>query len=196
MPKVKVLIPGYAKEEDGKTMACSTVTLIQEEGINMIVDPGMDREALFNALNKCGLTVDDIDFVLLTHCHPDHTLLAGIFTKAAVLDHEEQYFSNGTIITHHGKIPKSQVQMIFAPGHDSNHIVFFVEDSELGKVAVAGDVFWRYDNEEQKTDRESLLSRYDEFAEDNDQLKISRKMILDWADWIVPGHGDMFKLGK
>jgi glyoxylase-like metal-dependent hydrolase (beta-lactamase superfamily II) len=60
-------------------------------------------------------------------------------------------------------------------------------------VVVAGDVFWWADREEQKTDRESLLFHKDPFAKDEKALLASRRKILELADWIIPGHGKMFK---
>jgi len=36
----------------------------------------------------------------------------------------------------------------------------------------------------------------DEFATDIEKLKESRKKVLEIADWIIPGHGKMFKVNK
>ena len=41
MAKTKILVKGYAKEIDGEEHASSTATLIQENGLNIIVDPGI-----------------------------------------------------------------------------------------------------------------------------------------------------------
>jgi glyoxylase-like metal-dependent hydrolase (beta-lactamase superfamily II) len=79
MNKVKVLTQGYAKEIDNGWLASSTVTLIQSNAKNIIVDPGCNRKKLLEKLDKNDLKPFDIDFVLLTHSHSDHSLLAGIF---------------------------------------------------------------------------------------------------------------------
>ncbi|RJQ24449.1 MBL fold metallo-hydrolase [Candidatus Parcubacteria bacterium] len=41
-----------------------------------------DKDLLKETLKKEGLTTNDINYVFLSHCHPDHILLAGIFEKA------------------------------------------------------------------------------------------------------------------
>ena len=81
MAKTKILVKGYAKEIDGEEHASSTATLIQENGLNIIVDPGMDRKALLEGMSKEGLATGDINFVVLTHTHLDHCLLAGILRR-------------------------------------------------------------------------------------------------------------------
>ena len=61
---------------------------------------------------------------------------------------------------------------------------------------MAGDVFWWWDNEEQKTDKESLMARKDPYVKNKEQLNESRKKVLEIADYIIPGHGKMFKVEK
>ncbi|MBU1877039.1 MBL fold metallo-hydrolase, partial [Patescibacteria group bacterium] len=82
MAKVKVLIRGYAKKIENGWLASSTVTLVQSNDKNIIVDPGCNRKKLVEELLKENLKTTDIDFVFLTHFHTDHTLLTGIFENA------------------------------------------------------------------------------------------------------------------
>ncbi|PJE69557.1 MAG: hypothetical protein COU98_01325, partial [Candidatus Staskawiczbacteria bacterium CG10_big_fil_rev_8_21_14_0_10_38_10] len=95
MAKIKVLIKGYAKEKDGEEFASSTTTLIQDNNLNVIIDPGMDKEALLGSLAKEGLKTGDINFVIVTHTHLDHSLLAGIFENAKILDNSDIYSFDG-----------------------------------------------------------------------------------------------------
>jgi len=60
MAKVKILIEGYAREEDDTEFASSTTTLIQEGDLNIIIDPGMNRELLLDVLRKEDLSPDKI----------------------------------------------------------------------------------------------------------------------------------------
>ena len=55
MPTIQILVEGYGREESDGERASSTVTLIRDGGINIIVDPGMDRRALLDILaeNRC-----------------------------------------------------------------------------------------------------------------------------------------------
>jgi len=195
MAKVKVLVEGYAREVNRIEHASSTVTLIQENDKNIIVDPGMDRKKLLEALKKEGLSPKDINVVLLTHMHLDHILLAGIFENAEVYDSSEIYSFNGTIEPSYQEIPYSKIEFISTPGHDEFHTSFSV-DTDEGKVVIASDLFWWKDNQEQKTDRESLLNLEDPYVKDKDALMESRKKVLEIADIIIPGHGKMFKVEK
>jgi len=196
MSKVKILIQGYAREKGGEEFASSTAILIKDSNLNIIVDPGMDRKLLLSALNKENLSLDQIDYVILTHTHLDHSLLAGIFENAKILDNNDIYSFNGNIGEHKGKVPNTDIEIIKTPGHDQFHCSVLVKTEDLGKVIIAGDVFWWADKEEQKTDKQSLLEHKDPYVKNLKSLKESREKILDIADYIIPGHGKMFRSNK
>jgi glyoxylase-like metal-dependent hydrolase (beta-lactamase superfamily II) len=196
MAEVKVLVKGYAKEKDGVEFASSSVTLIQEKDLNIIVDPGMDRNLLLEALKKENLSPEKINYVILTHYHLDHTLLAGIFENARILDNGETYSWDGKIESHDNKVPGTDIEIIKTPGHDMFHCSVLVTDDKLGKVAIAGDVFWWADDEEQKVDKESLIKHEDPYVKNEKELTDSRSKILEIADYIIPGHGKIFKVKK
>ena len=193
MAEVKILVQGYVKEKNGAEFASSTTSLIQEMDLNIIVDPGMNRKLLLEALKKENLSLDKINYVILTHYHLDHSLLAGIFENAKILDNGEMYSWDGKIETHDGKVPGTDVEIIKTPGHDMFHCSVLVKTNEFGKVIIAGDVFWWEDDEEQKTDRESLIRHKDPYMKNKEELMKSRKKVLEMADYIIPGHGPMFK---
>jgi len=194
MAEVKILIEGYAKKITDGWIASSTVSLIKSNGKNIIVDPGCNRIKLLNELKKENLETRDINYVLLTHDHTDHILLAGIFEKAKVLTTEEIYDGDVQII-HNNKIPDIDVKIISTPGHARSHISFLVK-TEKGNILIAGDLWWWTDNEEQKTDYNSLIEKDDPYVRDKDILIKTRKKILKIADYIIPGHGKMFKVEK
>ena len=194
MAEVKVLIQGYAKEENGAEFASSTVTLIRGGDLNIIVDPGMNRKMLLESLKKEGLSPDKINYVILTHYHLDHSLLVGIFENAKILDNSDIYSWDGKIETHGGKVPGTDIEIIRTPGHDMFHCSVLVKTEEFGKIVIAGDVFWWADDEQQKTDRESLLEHKDPYMKNEEELVESRKKILEITDYIIPGHGKMFKV--
>lgn len=196
MTKVKTIIKGYAKEINGEEFASSTVTLIQDEGVKALVDPGMDRAALLESLSKEELKPENINFVIVTHTHLDHSLLAGIFENAKILDNGDVFSFDGRISAHEGRMPGTNIEIIGTPGHDQFHCSVLVNTEDLGKVVIAGDVFWWTDEEEQKTDRQSLLKHKDPYVKDEQALTESRKKILKLADYIIPGHGEMFKVEK
>ena len=192
MAEIKVLIEGYAKETENGWVANSSVVFIKSSRKNIIVDPGFDREKLLNALRKEGLKISDIDFVFLTHGHIDHSLLAGIFEDAKIID-ELCVYQKDIIIQHNGIIPGTDIKVIRTPGHMEEHCSLIV-NTEKGIYAVAGDVFWWLENEKQEVD----INKLDGDPEHMDMKKLiaSRKKLLELADYIIPGHGKMFKVEK
>jgi glyoxylase-like metal-dependent hydrolase (beta-lactamase superfamily II) len=191
MAKVKVLIEGYAKEIKGGWLASSTTALVRSDKIKILVDPGTNRKLLLKRLAEEKLKITDIHFVFMTHCHPDHNLLTGIFSGAKVLDDGLIY--EGDKQTEHQKvIPGTEIKIVPTPGHDEFHSSLVVP-TEKGTVVVAGDVFWWSDNEREDTSSvEVLLDHNDPFVKDEKVLLESRKKVLEIADWIIPGHGKMF----
>ncbi|MBU2545047.1 MBL fold metallo-hydrolase [Patescibacteria group bacterium] len=196
MAEVKILMKGYAKEIEGEEFASSTITLIQDNNLNIIVDPGMNRKGLLDSLAKEGLKSEDINFIIVTHTHLDHSLLAGIFGNAKILDNNNVYSFDGKITEHDSIVPNTEIQIIKTPGHDQFHCSVLINTKNRGKVIIAGDVFWWTDDEEQKLDRQSLLEHKDPYVKDEKVLRKSREKILKIADYIIPGHGEGFKLNK
>lgn len=191
MAEVKILIEGYAKEIKNGWLASSTVTLIESNNKKIIVDPGCNRKSLLDELSKNNLKTEDIDFVFLTHNHTDHALLTGIFENAKVLDDDEIY-DNDKQIEHHNKVPDTDIEIIKTLGHTSAHCSLIVKTNK-GVYVIAGDVFWWMDDEEQKVD----INKTDQaHVSDMKELIESRKKVLELADYIIPGHGKMFKVEK
>lgn len=194
MAKIKILVEGYA--DKNRSVASSTTTLIQENGQNIIVDPGIDRQKLTYALIENDLSPDDINFVVITHYHVDHCALAGIFEKAIIIDDSEWSDFTGSYSKSDGKIPGTEIEIIKTPGHDQFHCVVALTDENDKKYVVAGDVFWFGDNEEVKTDSQSLLERHDPYTKNESDLKASRQKILEIAHYIIPGHGKIIEVKK
>lgn len=191
MAEVKVLIQGYARTIKNGWLASSSVTLVRSNNKNVIVDPGCNRKRILEELSKNNLKTSDIDFVLLTHSHADHIVLSGIFEKAKVLNNEEIY-SNDEQIKHDNKIPGTDLEIIQTPGHTEDHCSLVAKTKE-GVYAVAGDVFWWMDDEKQNID----VNKPDRAHPANmAKLIESRKKVLEIADWIVPGHGSIYKVSK
>jgi|SRR3989344_1831786 len=73
------------------------------------------------------------------------------------------------------------------------HAALIFEEDDLGTVCIAQDVFWWEDGKQDTSSLEVLMNLHDPFASDVAALKESRGKVLEIADWIVPGHGKMFK---
>lgn len=189
--KVKVLIEGYAKEVNGEEFASSSTVLIQDETNNIIVDPGSNRKLLLEKLNLEGLSIQDINIVLLTHNHLDHSLLAGMFENAVIYDDSSISSMDSKIVNHDGFIGGS-IKIISTPGHDQFHMSVLVKNTDKGNVVISGDIFWWADEDKQITDKESLINLEDPYVKNKEQLLNSRRQILETADYIIPGHGKPF----
>ena len=195
MAKVKVLIEGYAKELEKEWIASSTTCLVTAENKKIITDPGCNREKLLTALNKEGLTTDDIDYVFLSHCHLDHILLAGIFQKAKFITFDSNLMYDKDIMLEFDKrILGKDVEIIETPGHVLEHLSLLVNTPD-GKIAIAGDVIWWSEREKQVFDI-NQKDRSQAKGLNVKKLTESRKKLLEIADYIIPGHGKMFKVKK
>lgn len=192
MTKVKVLIEGYAKKANKGWLATSSTTLIEDSGKKILVDPGINRELLLKKLQEHDLTPSDIDIVFMTHYHPDHVFLASMFEKAVIADGDTIYEKDNET-GYEGKVPGTNLEVVLTPGHAHEHAVL-VAITDKGKIVVAADVFWWNDQEKQRTDNiEALINKEDPFTKDWEALKESRRRVLEIADWIIPGHGKMFR---
>lgn len=181
MATVKILLKGYVSADDPNAGSAATITLIIENGKNIVVDPGAvkDRSIIVNALKKENLMPEDINLVCITHSHMDHYMNIGMFPNAKAFDywglwHEDKLddfkeeFSN-------------DIRAIKTSGHNYDGITLLVK-TKKGTIAICGDVFWKKNYPEN-----------DPYATDLKKLQKSREIVLKSADYIIPGHGDMFK---
>lgn len=186
MAKVKVLIPGYTSadsaDQEGEEKTCATITLVRDKNIVMVVDPGVleSQQMLIDALEKEGLKVDDVNIVCLTHSHIDHYRNIGMFPKAKTLEFYGVWDKN-TVDDWKEQFTED-IKIIKTPGHDKTSITLLVKTNE-GVVAICGDVFWKENFPEE-----------DEYADEPEKLKESRKKILEMADYIIPGHAGRYKV--
>ena len=188
MAKVKILIEGYTTADSaasgGEEKTCPTITLVREGDIIMIVDPGVleNQKMLIDKLNEEGLSVDDVNVVCITHSHLDHYRNIGMFPEAKSLEYWG-FWDRNTVEDWKEQFTEN-IRIIKTPGHSYDSITLLVKTNN-GIVAICGDVFWKED-----------FPKDDPYASDKEKLEESRKKILEVADWIIPGHGKMFKVEK
>jgi len=192
MSRVKILIEGYAKQLKNGWVASSTTCLVTTGNKKIITDPGCNREKLLKALKKEDLTVGEISYVFLSHCHPDHILLAAIFSRAKFVTFDANLMYDKDLLLGFDKhIFGKDIEIIETPGHVLEHLSLLVDTPE-GKVAIAGDVVWWTDSEKQVFN----INQEDHSKArgmNMEKLVESRKKLLAVADWIIPGHGKMFQ---
>ncbi|MFH1224720.1 MAG: MBL fold metallo-hydrolase [Candidatus Diapherotrites archaeon] len=183
MAEVKILIRGYVSSDTGGR-TCSTVTLVRDGKVIMVVDPGTLRNprVLLKKLKKEKLTVRDVGWVCITHAHTDHYRNLGLFQNAKVLDFWGVW-DKDTVKDWKRKF-SSGIEIINTPGHSDDGITLLVKTAR-GVVAVCGDVFWKED-----------FPQRDEYANDARKLAESRKRVLSSADFIIPGHGGVYRVRK
>ncbi len=188
---VKVLVEGYSNADKpadrGEEIVRPTITLVRDGSSVVIVDPGnLERpQVLLDALAKEGLTPEDINIVCITQSHIAHSRNTGLFPKARILEYyglwREQTIE---------KWPDQfspHIQVVKTPGHSETGITLMVATVE-GIVAVCGDVFWR--------ENFPATPREDIFALNPEALGKSQSIVMQMADWIIPGHGPMFKVKR
>jgi len=195
MANIKILIEGYAKKLEHGWVASSTVCLITSGNKRIITDPGCNREKLLNALEKEGLTTGGIDYVFLSHCHPDHTLLAGLFENAKSITYDSNLiYDNDSLTEFNAHSLGDEIEILQTPGHMLEHISLLVSTDD-GKIAVAGDAIWWLEDEEQNF-RMDQPDHSQAKGMNMETLIESRKKLVGLADYIIPGHGRMFKVDK
>lgn len=187
MARVFILVEGYVKDEGGSVQA--TVTLVQDGNTNIIVDPGMTRDpgAISKTLSKHNLKPDSIEYVFTTHHHPDHTRHMGLFPKAKVIDFWALYDKDQWIDTGGEYQLTPNARVIPTPGHteeDATLLVTNVTNVKTNKdVTVAICHLWWHKNKKD-----------DPLAWNKSKLYSSRSKVIKLADYIIPGHGVMFKI--
>ncbi|MFH1427171.1 MAG: MBL fold metallo-hydrolase [Patescibacteria group bacterium] len=190
MAEINILIEGYFKNIlKTRCQAGSSIILIKDQKKNIIVDTGnpQDEKKIIKALKKKNLKPENIDIVVITHFHPDHVGCNYLFKKA-------RFFVPGVCFwdnifdrrTKNQKLTKD-LKLIFTPGHSEDSATLLVK-TDAGIVACVGDLFWF------KGDEKIKLLEKDCF---NKKLFYqNREKILKIADFIIPGHGKMFKTKK
>jgi glyoxylase-like metal-dependent hydrolase (beta-lactamase superfamily II) len=179
--RVDVVVDGSLTSTGGGV--ASTCTLVREGEHVIVVDPGMaaNAGAILDPLAGLGVRPEDVTYVVLSHHHPDHTLYAGLFPKAAVHDHWAIY--RGTDWEESdcdGRVLTPSVQLARTPGHTAEDLVLLAGTSD--GIVVTTHSWFHADS-----------AADDEDPEDLAQLRDSRRRILAVADLIVPGHGPAFR---
>lgn len=189
--KVKILLKGYFKwigKFKAQFKASSTVSLIQDGKVNILVDTGNEEveKDLLRALKKEGLKADDIDFLIITHHHPDHVGNKHLFKKAIKTDYLTSYKKGSflvdfDIVTKGKNIITENVSVIQTPGHSLDGATVLV-NTDKGIIAICGDLFVT-----KQKDINLVIANRREYNK-------SKKKVLKKADYVIPGHGGMFKV--
>lgn len=188
MAEVFVLINGYFRNlSKTRCVAGSTVTLIMDKGKNILVDTGnpKDKDKILKALRKHNLKPRDIAIIINTHFHPDHMGCNYLFNESRFLTYGVSFWDD--IFDRSKKMQRifDDVKIIPTSGHSEESISVLVKTNK-GIVAITGDLFWM--------EKDAKIKLLEEDCSNKKLFYKNRQKILKMADWIVPGHGKMFKV--
>ncbi|KJH42582.1 metallo-beta-lactamase domain protein [Dictyocaulus viviparus] len=197
-PILTILRNGSANQtSDGRYNFIASITLIQDNNKNILVDTGLGtdingRTDLLNALKKQNLAPPNIDIVVTTHGHPDHAGGIHDFPDAVHYQgwyiHEHTTFNLSTLFEGNQHALTENVYLIKSAGHSSDDIAVVISDEQtMGVVIIAGDTFMR------REDLDYPMMWKPLSANEVEQGK-SRKSMICQANWIVPGHGEPFSV--
>jgi glyoxylase-like metal-dependent hydrolase (beta-lactamase superfamily II) len=175
--RVDVLVAGRADDKS----VISTVSLVRDGDVFIIIDPGMvrDRGQILDPLAGLAVIPEQVTDIVLSHHHPDHTLNAALFPNARVHDHWAIYQNDQWTSREADRVLIApSVRLIATPGHSLQDITTLARTPD-GVVAFTHA--WWY----------STGPARDPYA-DMDVLHASRARILAVATRIVPGHGEPF----
>lgn len=191
--EVFVLFEGYSRtEKAGKIMKANcTCSLIKSSDLNIIVDTmtPWDKDRLVQKLKDHQLDSSEINFVINTHGHSDHIGNNNLFLNAIHVvgqsvnkgdEYDLEAFEKGHYII------SDQVKVIATPGHTLDSVSVEVKADD-GFYMIVGDLF----EKEEDIKDESIWREAG--SEDPEQQRNHRQKVLSSADFIVPGHGKMFR---
>jgi glyoxylase-like metal-dependent hydrolase (beta-lactamase superfamily II) len=175
--RIDVLTSGYVGDR-----VASSVTLVREGDVIIVVDPGMvaDRGLIVDPLHGFGVHEDEVTDVIFSHHHPDHTLNAALFTRARVHDvwatYENDRWGERTDVIDGAP----SVTLLDTPGHTPQDISTLVLTDD--GLVVCTHLWWSVEGPE-----------VDPLAHDQVLLEASRAAVLAREPvLIIPGHGAPF----
>jgi glyoxylase-like metal-dependent hydrolase (beta-lactamase superfamily II) len=183
MAEFDVLADGYAREEGDDSRVGSTVSLIRDGDIAVIVDPGLvrARSAILDPLAALGVAAGDVTDVVISHHHPDHTLNVALFPNARLHD-QWAYYRDDLWVSRdaEGFSLSPDVTLMETPGHTVQDISTVVR-TDRG-VVVCTHLWWMAEGPAE-----------DPYAPDPTVLHEQRARVLALQPaLIVPGHGPGF----
>ncbi|MFH1141955.1 MAG: MBL fold metallo-hydrolase [Chloroflexota bacterium] len=209
MPEVEMLLCGFNANTDQARLGLSMVTLVRGSR-NTLVDVGHfgRRQLLVQALEQRSLRPEQIDTIVLTHAHWDHSQNVDLFSNARIVVHSSEvehsrhpnpgelatprYFAKtleGHIVVdaREGMELEAGVSILETPGHSAGHISVLVHTSE-GLVIIAGDAL----------SDAGALARGMPFLVfwDVEQARSSVQKIRSAASRVYPGHDRPFQLKR
>jgi len=212
--KLDIIQVGYAHEvEKSKMIASGSCCLVRSGGDKILFDTmgPWEKDKLVEALNGHKIHPDDINYLVCSHSHPDHIGNNNLFTRAKLhlvgtsvyerdIYHLDCFEPTGSysyttskgekieVITNKDYPINSHARVEPTPGHTLECVTLFLDNCDnFGSVALAGDLF------ERKEDVENEAIWLRAGSQSADLQRAHRARVYKRADYIVPGHGDIFQ---
>ncbi|MCL2031717.1 MAG: MBL fold metallo-hydrolase [Methanomassiliicoccaceae archaeon] len=187
MIKLDVLAIGnFQRDQEGKVFdAHSSSVLIRTNERTIVVDTSTSymRPAIKTSFKQIGVFPKDVDTVVLTHSHYDHVGNNDMFENAEILVHPDEHGRiDGAKPIETDKELAPGVRIVHTPGHTKGSISVFVRADM--KYAIAGDSLPKQGNYERMVPPAINI--------DAEVALESLKMIIRYADVIIPGHDPPF----
>jgi glyoxylase-like metal-dependent hydrolase (beta-lactamase superfamily II) len=194
---VDVLLNGnLERDSDGNVImkdTWSSCTLVRSGGNIIVADASQAymRSPIIDSLRRLKVRPEEVDVVLLTHAHPDHTGCLGLFKNADIIKMEGEAIPKELekydieVVSGETNICPG-VDLVPTPGHTKDSASIFVESDH--RYAIAGDAIPKQSNLEKRVPPRLNC--------DPEQAMRSMERIAQWADVVVPGHGGAFPVGS
>ncbi|CAL4059592.1 unnamed protein product, partial [Meganyctiphanes norvegica] len=163
--------------------------------INKLVNSQIssDYRLVIISMKRLDIKCEDIHYAIGTHGHSDHLGNLNLFTSAKhivgfTVSHEDEFFIHPFETGEPYKINEF-LEVIPTPGHTTADVSVVVKTQNQGTVVIAGDLF-----ERQEDIADPSLWKYVAGSENPEMQEKHRNQVLLLADYIVPGHGPMFKV--
>uniref|UniRef100_A0A1I8ATG8 Lactamase_B domain-containing protein n=1 Tax=Steinernema glaseri TaxID=37863 RepID=A0A1I8ATG8_9BILA len=194
---ISVLQPGsFTQLKNGQTESVGAITLINDNGKHIIVDTGSssDTERLLQGLLKESISLDNINAVVITHGHPGHMGNINFFSQKPILFHSMEYIGRHVSQTELKERPyrklSANIEVWKTPGHTQHDLSVLVHNvNGYGSLAVVGDLI---PDERIITDKVDIMA--DEGVWDSAIKRQNANLMICMADWIIPGHGQPFRV--
>lgn len=204
---IQTVLQGYSLSSNLGSFAFCGITLIKGTKTTL-VDTGHvgRRSILTERLKALGYGVNDIDQVVLTHAHWDHSLNIDVFPNAEILLHsnEREYVRNPKAEdyatpryvsamlessklreVHEGEEIDDGVRVLSTPGHSKGSLSLLVEQAD-GAAAVCGDAL---------PNSLSVASHMPRLVFWNvEDAQRSIRTLLERAQAFYPGHDRPFRV--
>ncbi len=129
--------------------------LFEHEGLKLLIDAGISAKGIFGALEDVGVSPDEIDGILLTHEHDDHTKGVGILSRKLDIPVYANEKTMRASLSKLGKMKEENMILFdtgkpfeikgveilpFSINHDAKDPVGYTFSDGISKAALATDV--------------------------------------------------------